>query len=413
MNNFINNVTKKNIWGILFLIILIINFIYIKPFGDDLVFGSNALWPENMTFIEATITRYMEWTPRIIADWLAYFFAHHYTMFKIMNSIVCAIFIYLIYMLTNCIKENISLNNKLICIFFVCMYPWKDMGTAGYAVTFINYLWPFTALLYVSYILIKYNNKKNILLVEYMLFSIAMIFACNIELTLIYIVCYSFIIVIYNIKKKNRNMLNIFTLLISILGLLFIWLSPGVENRYVLSIELYYPSYQMLSFLDKINLGVITTVFHFIKNSEALILYFFFLLGLVIIIYKKYPNKYYYILLIFNFIWIIIGLYSNVAQPNPILTSISAYIPTAISILLLLWPCLGLYLIYNDTIIKCFIIITIYLLSFMDRFIMGFSPSIFESSTRTYLPVFIMLILINSIIYINIFEYPNERLNKK
>ena len=406
---------KKFFWLWLFLLIIVMNIIFIRPYGDDVtLFGSNVMWPENMSFIEAAVKRYLEWAPRVIAEWLTYFFAHNFTLFKIVNSIICTLFIYLVYRYVTFNRNNVYFNEKLICIFFVCLYPWRDMTTAGHATTFIFYLWPFTALLYVGYILLKYNNKKAISIKEYVLYSISLIFAINIEQTVTYIVFFSLIIIIYNIKQINKNILNIITLIVSVLGLIFLLTSPGEKNRFILEIGNWYPSYEMLSFVDKVNLGLTSTMFHFIRSPEAMILYLFFLIGLFVVVYKKYPNKYYYALMMINFIWVIIGLQLDIANPivpgmenfkmldAMTVTRISGYLPTFISMLLLLWPCIGLYLIYVNDNKKCFMIISIYLFSFCDRFIMGFSPTVFASSTRTYLPLFIMLILINSLIYIKI-----------
>ena len=417
MSNIMNDFYKNYSYGCIFIIILFMNCLCMEPYRDDItLFGSNLMWPENMSFIDAAVKRYLEWAPRVIAEWLTYFFAHNFTLFKIANSIICTLFIYLVYRYVNFNRNNVYFNEKLICIFFVCMYPWRDMTTAGHATTFIFYLWPFTALLYVGYILLKYNNKKAISIKEYVLYSISLTFAVNIEQTVIYIVFFSLLVIIYNIKRANRNILNIITLIVSILGLVFLLISPGEKHRFILEISHWYPSYEMLSFVDKINLGLTSTMFHFIRSPEAMILYLFLLIGLFVVVYKKYPNKYYYILMMINFIWVIIGLQLDIANPivpgmenfktldAMTVTKISGYLPTFISMLLLLWPCIGLYLIYVNDNKKCFMIISIYLFSFCDRFIMGFSPTVFASSTRTYLPVFVMLILINSLIYIKIFN---------
>lgn len=300
--------SKEHIYFFVFCLILFINYIYMEPYRDDVtLFGSSIMWPDNMNFIEAVVKRYLEWAPRVIAEWLTYFFAHNFTLFKIINSVVCTIFIYLLCNIINFVEKNNLLRSKLVCIFFVCMYPWRDMTTAGYATTYIFYIWSFTALLYVGYILMKYNNERIILKKEYILYVISLIFAVNIEQTVTYIIFFSSIIIAYNIKKAKRNVLNICTLIIAILGLIFLLTSPGEKNRFMLEIGKWYPTFEMLSFFDKANLGLTSTMFHFIRSSEAMILYLFFLIGLFIIIYKKYPNKYYYILMMINFIWIIIG----------------------------------------------------------------------------------------------------------
>ena len=99
----------------------------------------------------------------------------------------------------------------------------------------------------------------------------------------------------------------------------------------------------MLSFVDKVNLGLTSTMFHFIRSPEAMILYLFFLIGLFVVVYKKYPNKYYYALMMINFIWVIIGLQLDIANPivpgmenfkmldAMTVTRISGYLPTFIS----------------------------------------------------------------------------------
>lgn len=416
MNKFFSKINNNNIWILLFFIVLLIHLIYAIPSGDEITFfGTVNMWPSNMTFMEVVINRYMTWSSRFFSDWLTYFFAQHFFLFKILNSVVCTLFIYLIYKLVGRLEKNSSFNTCLICIFFVCMYPWKDMESAGIATTMIFYLWPFTALLYVIYILIKYNNNNKLSIKEYIIYSISLIFSVTVEQTVTYIIIFSLMFIGYNIKNKIKNTMNVYTFIVSILGLIFILICPGLLNRFVIELG-WYSTYEMLSFMDKLSLGINSTMFHFIKVSDAMILYLFFLIGLLIVVWNKYIDKYYCILMMFNFIWIIIGLHINVNDSIVVgmetfkmidgmnIISFSGYLPTLISILLLLWPCIGLYLVYNENNKKCFIMIFIYLFSFFDRIIMGFSPTIFASSTRTYLPVFIMLILLNCIIYIKIFN---------
>lgn len=416
MDSFINKINNKSIWIVLFFIILFINIICMKPTGDDLVFGTDAIWPSNITFMEAAINRYMQWSPRIFSDWLTYFFTHYFFLFKIINSMVITLFIYLIYKLVNILEYNSSFNSFFICIFFICIYPWKDMQTAGTATTLIFYLWPFTALLYVTCILIKYNDRRKILNIEYILCLIALFFSITVEQTVTYLVFFLIITIIYNEKNKKINTFNIITLCISLLGLVFILISPGEKYRYIIETGNGYPTYEMLSFFDKINIGITSTMFHFIKIPEAMILYLFFIIGLLILIHKKYFDRYYYILLMVNFIWILIGMHIEEAVPifpgmenfkmldAFSLTKGTGYLPTFISMLLLLWPCIGLYLMYVENRKKCFIIISLYIFSFCDRFILGFSPVVYGAMTRTYLPAFIILILLNCIIYIKIFN---------
>lgn len=415
MYNFIDKI-NNNIWIIAFIFIFFLNIISVQPSGDDLVYGSDRIWPQQLSFIEAVIRRYMTWSPRIFSEWLTYFFTHHnILLFKILNSIVCTLFIYFIYKLSAFYIKDFSLNSKLLCIFFTCLYPWENMRSAGDITTLIFYLWPFMALLYVIYILIKYNNKIRISIKEYIIYSIMLIFLVNIEQTVTYAVLFSLIFMIYNIKNKIKNILNITTLIISIMGMIFLLTAPGEHNRFIIEM-IWYPTYEMLSFMDKINLGLTSTMYHFIASSEAIVLYLFFFIGLFIMVWNKYTNKCYCILMAFNFIWIVIGMKLEINDSIIIgmenfkmldamnLIMFSGYWPTLISMLLLLWPCIGLYLIYNEDSKKCFMIIFIYLFSFFNRFILGFSPTVFASSTRTYLPVFVMLIFINSIMYIKIFQ---------
>ena len=71
MNDFYKNYS----YGCIFIIILFMNCLCMEPYRDDItLFGSNVMWPENMSFIEAAVKRYLEWAPRVIAEWLTYFF---------------------------------------------------------------------------------------------------------------------------------------------------------------------------------------------------------------------------------------------------------------------------------------------------------------------------------------------------
>ncbi|CAG9704379.1 hypothetical protein [Clostridium neonatale] len=90
-----------------------------------------------------------------------------------------------------------------IIVALVLAYPFKDMSTAGWAATTINYTWPLSLGLYSLIIVKKILKNENIKWYEYILSIIALIYAINVEqMCAILLAIYVPITIYLMIKRK-------------------------------------------------------------------------------------------------------------------------------------------------------------------------------------------------------------------
>ena len=165
-----------------------------------------------------------------------------------------------------------------------------DISLYGYEycrlATTLNYSWPLLGLLGgVYYILL--SAKRELSRFEIGLGNIALLFSANLEQGVMILL--GFLIVydlIYFIKKVRINVFFKISHVIVILDFLYIVLCPGNRQRSI-SEESNFPQFAELSVLDKCEMGMSSTLYHFIYNLEPLFLIFALCLLMAVFELKK------------------------------------------------------------------------------------------------------------------------------
>lgn len=394
---------------IFFVIIFLIHQFY--DFMNDDIFFGNIL--NNYSFSGYLNERYNIWTSRIIIEGVLITVSRNILLWRVLDSLIIILFIYSI--------EKIFFNTGLVKNYYVIfllfmLYPFYQMAEAGFAATTVNYLWPFTFLLF-SFIPLRYiYDNKKVKIYLWPLFIIGFLYACNQEQA----VCIGLVISILSLilfKLKNKNIIySLVLLVLSLISLIFILLCPGNDLRMIAEIGNCYPDYVNSLFLDKIYLGIVSTCSILINNFIVLFIFSFFLLRSVfyeeknllarilaiiqffvvgfLSLYRVYVclvSKNFYVAYTYGI------FYYNTSIGHVFTLNFKNIFIFSFCILMVLIFCYILYFIFKK---DSWYSILMLFLGCGTRLLMGFSPTIFASGFRTniflcFSLLFIILLLWN------------------
>lgn len=341
---------------------------------------------------------YSTWSSRVIINFFVFMFADGNTIWWAISMGIS------IYVLMYAISTLFVNKNKKACNIFIAsmvfLYPFYDLTTAGWIATTTTYFIP-TAFSFFCLIPIKKIAKQEkFKLREYLLFSVALIYAANNEQVMVIILGCYVVATTYFLILKKCHMFCIIQLILSFISCGFVLLSPGNQSREKAEIIHWYPSWGMLSEIDKIELGYSTTMewLFFGNNLFIIATYLLFLY----IIWQKYKNNIIKTIALVPAIFTIafgpFKVISNYLFPSlsALTTPISQYgLVTAANRgnlesfgkyavwgSLLLFTCIELILIAKKF-STLLISITIIGAGTASRFAIGFSPTIYASKYRT------------------------------
>lgn len=394
-------ISKEYLFYIVLFFFIFILHLFMKFSNDDVVFFCKQL--DMYSWFDYIKMRYETWTSRVFIEGLLIYFSRHLFLWRICDSLIICL---LVYSINKLVFNDNKISNLIFITGIILVYPFIHMKTAGFCATTLNYLWPLTFLLF-SFGIFRdlYDGKKiNKLLLPFYL--LAYIYACNQEQTVCIAVGVSFLMFIFKRDDKKIRQYSLGMLFIAIASLLFIVTCPGNEARTILETTTWYPNYVKADILDKMYLGVVSTISILFSYMTVLWLFSFVLFALVI---KNNTNKIASIISIlqFLFITIICGIrvYALISGKKYTIfkyfTSVGNVFQFALKDILIFILCLGLilifcYLLYSLMKKESFVLILILLIGCGTRLLMGFSPTIFASSTRTmiFLDFSFLLIII-------------------
>ncbi|WP_026885122.1 DUF6056 family protein [Clostridium beijerinckii] len=392
-------------------------------FGDDLSF-KKVLNDENL--IEWLRVRYMTWSSRtVIEGVMVIILGCSIFLWRILDS---AIVVLLAVSLSKvCIKSG-SRSINWIIVSLIFLYPFRDMSSAGWGATTLNYLWPLSFGIYSFIIVKKIYNNYNIKGYEYVLSTLALMFAANQEqMCAILFSLYCALTLYFFIKRKNKRYIILQTC-ICLVNLIWILKCPGNIVRKVNEVGQWFPDYNTLLFINKTDIGFSSSMVQFICNPNSVFI-IFSILAFILTIIKCRDNMF----RIISGIPLGVGLFFSIFRNNIALFfpellkilnyssqygtittdnfySLKSYIPiflygmTGICVLLALYFCFG-----NN--VKTILTMLIILLGLASRIIMGFSPTIWASGNRTFLFMYFAFIICTIMIYEEILKSNFNKLN--
>jgi len=387
--------------------VLIMHTLMTGGWGDDADFSKVKL---DNTLVDYLVNVYFTWSSRVIIDLCA-------ALFSKMDFLIWMIFNTIIYtsigvMLSKLLVKN---NNREMNYFIAGMmiiYPFYHMATAGWVVTCAYYLYPLFCLIYCLLTIKKIFENKKILWYEYLFYAATLIYASFMQqVTIIMTMFFAFSIVYIIANKLNYHHIIGISLIVNIAQVINIALCPGNKLR-ILESTNYIPAFAEFTLFDKLNIGFYTTMISFLTSYDAVFLMFISLLFLTIM-FKYRERKLEFVAIMPFLIWLILmpirvllkSPFGNLASEYKFTSFISdvvkiGYVESIPSETL--WLSFALFIIFlfilysvirvfdkSETKVALFVLAT----GFMSRVLMGFSPTIYASSYRTFMYMYFSLII--------------------
>lgn len=417
-----NNFLKKYYMFMILFIFVLAYFMLTKKANDDLDCIKDLVGRSLKDYL---IYRYNNWSSRLIIDGMMIMLCKNvkYKVFCVLNAATYVVMTIIISKIFN--KEQNKNINIFLC-FLVLLYPLSHLGSAGYIATSINYLLPLTCLFYSMYVVLQIINNKKFSKISYIIAIITTLIACNMEQTCITFVALLFFIEIFSIikkKDKKKNWYIIVLFAIAIIELIFIAKCPGNSVRYNSEIKKWYNNYANYGLKEKIYLGIIPTASEILNQK---IIFTVFALLLMIYTFGKSKNKILRTLSVIDFsFFLLMGTFSNLTKTIyqnsskffEIINSQDIYgnsiaLPNLICLAIILFVSLSLiYLLYEvfDHKLEYPLILIV---GFASRIMMGFSPTIFASCSRTAIILYFSALVLSLIIYRELYNDKNIKEKK-
>ena len=233
--------------------------------GDDVLFSTIK---DNMSWSEYYIMRYNTWSPRFIIETFVIKSIDNIWLWRICDTLSYLLMYIGLRSIINCKDKG----SWFLALLIMC-YPVRDMGTAGWIATSVNYNWPLTAVIISAYYL-KKSFYANLKIYQYVILTLSVLFGSNHEQSgLLIFALLSFCVYLFLVNKKKVGLSLILPLCINVISLIFIFSAPGNFIRFYSEVETWFPGFTQLSFIDKIYIGLmrIDRVMIALPNYIALI----------------------------------------------------------------------------------------------------------------------------------------------
>lgn len=389
-----------------FFIVCVVSFIYharMQPMGGDDVFFSQAT--ADKTMWEYLSDRYLTWTSRIVSEFVLVSVIQVPVVWRILDFFAFATLPILI----SKIAGGGELMNWCACA-AVLLYPFHDMGTAGWITTTVTHFWPVWCIFFVGMLLRKMLDGEKISLPEAAVGILAAILTGSHEqyAVILIVVCglYLFYLRIYRRKIKNMPLLVMFVM-IEIISLAVIFLCPGNAGRNEVSIA-DLPIYAEFGFGEKLYLGLLSIERVFIANCDAV--FFAVILIWTVLVYLKTDDfkktLFAGLPLLILFGQTVVrtaypGLSGLFVIPGEVLAwswgELSTWIPMvylAISVISMIY---ALYVMLGEDMFLYICALLMAGCGFGAGMVIGFMATIYVSGERVYAPLYFILILITII----------------
>lgn len=396
----------------IFILELILTFFVTPNKFDDEYFLEKVT---NNSCLSFAISRYSWWSSRVIIEFvLCIVLKTSKYLWILLEALMVAIIGYSISRIF--IKDNKKQNNTML-LFMILLYPLNVMNGAGWAATTTNYMWPLATCLFALIPIKKIWNNEKIKWFEFPLYSLALIYAGNQEQSCaILLGTYILFSIFMIIKNKKINPYMIVQNVLIIASLIFILTCPGNYARNEAEIKDNFKDFEMLTFLDKIGLGLTSTNALLVGNASVI---FLMLTGLsAIYIFSSYKEKLYRVIATIPLLSsLLLSFIPNITSSAfPFLVSFKKYfimdgvmltaansnnlfytLPVIFAFVNFMCVILSIMIIFKN--LKNNIALLVFLVGLASRLIMGFSPTIFASANRTMIFLEFSMIIVSILIW--------------
>lgn len=373
--------------------------------GDDAWF----LEKSKMNLFDYTFWRIQTWTSRNIIEIIMLIMLNlSKWVWIIIDSLMFVLILHSIRNIICLTKNNNVILTVLIALTIVC-FPFNLFAEAGWYATTLNYVWPLALGLYSLSYLMKVVNNEKITILKKILMLIGLIYAVNQEQMCAIIFGFYSLFIIYSLIKHYSIPKFVYVVVIcTVVMLIYHAFCPGNAMRKIAEIAAYYPEFEYFSLIDKLTLGIVTTIAIGLINPFSIV--FIWSLGLIYIIYSNSKSIIQYVLVIlitittfvisisdkllqYDIMSKIYNIFSTYLQSIKFIDykDINIYLMMIIFFTIII---ISLYIIKSNVGFKLFILESIILAAaFCSRIILGFSASIFMSGSRTFINSYFLIFI--------------------
>lgn len=397
------------IYSIAFIIVTL--FLYKVPlYGDDI--GNRQLFPNGIDIVKTTSLvrmQYYNWSSRTLVNFVMYIFEGlPKIVFCSVSGLLFCVLLYCLDQQFNKKKEKVNL---LIIFLALLAYPVIYFSTAGWIATTTTYFFPIVALVYSYKLLLTNTKSNNRRLLRTVITTPLLIYSFNNEqIALCAIVAIIFMFPIF-LKNFEKYEFVIFTTAISLLiNVLWIIKCPGNKARNIVESK-NFVGFNNLTFINKADIGTISTIQHYFFgiNLPIIILSFaIFFVSLEQMKHGSYKNLGFgacpVILIIFTNIFYFVAYQFNIGTSylsmnrTGFLINITQFYKAAIFqySVGIIW--LGLVIAWLWKLLPTksekLLVTSLLLGGIASRVAIGFSPTVYASSTRTCAILSFILLLL-------------------
>ena len=417
---------------LVYVAIMAILHVFMREYDSDTVgYYSRASWEEPSFGIGALYRllkyRYESWTSRIVLEAPLFVLTHgmHQLLWSVINLIMHGI----LYVALDCLTDH---KHSRLLLLTILLYPVYEMGTAGWITCYIIYWWTLT-LVSISLLSLKVMHEDGRLSVVQMIICVMCEFyATSLEqfagLYLGILVLFTMLMIADQRFTPSRVAFTVIQYVICIGNIVFALTGPGNHVKEGYGVWYWFPDYDSLTIVDKMVMAVNTTMSFLTEKS---IIWFVFVVLILMIVLVKYPRDVFRsavaafpvaITIIRSFLstagkayfpdyMYILDVYSDAARVDPTnYNSPSGYIPfilymTVVTAVLcsIVWICIPDSDVTSDVpsldriadVRETWVLLYVIILGFAVRGVMGFSPTIYASSQRTFMVTeFVLIYLI-------------------
>lgn len=407
------NVANPTVWLVLFSVLVGSIFFFAPIIVDDKV---------NLQWVGTTIRDAWDWSVISYQRWSSRIFIYFIGSIVLQKGSF-ALGLYMIVSMFVFVKAMVLLfpnltRKELLPFLFACVlfFPYSTQYTAGWIATLTSYFGPHAFAIMALVPIKKAVDKNKVGILEFLFYAVCLIYGANAEQMCVVLVVVYGICTIYLAVKKEWSFIILLLFLIAIASLVSILVCPGNGNRTMAEEANNFPTYGMLHMIDKADIGISTTLKWFFNNNRLIVL---FCSVLIVLVWTKYDHVMYrMIALIPMLATLSFGPLKNIAKHMfsnfmTLTQDVDYYgafnaasmgagagpIQFAFNLFLMLCICLTVIML-NDTVKGLIVDLTLLIMGFVSRIIMGYSPTIYVSSTRTYtsLMVCVMVVLLHLLV---------------
>ena len=234
--------------------------------GDDIFFKLVSGERSLLSYLQF---RYSQWTGRLVIESILWLTSRYDILFRILHPLTIGLLGISLYKLLPEKKTGTS----WLTVILIALIPIELFISAGWIATNVHYIWVGALGVFSLISLKKICEKKTIKWFEYIFYFPAVLYASNNEqmfvaLALFYAGGFLYLL----ISERKFNLYIFFSLGIMALNFINMLFAPGNMAREADEIAQWFPTFGELSIFQKFDLGLASSLFHYLYNSNFIYL---------------------------------------------------------------------------------------------------------------------------------------------